>query len=92
VNAGNALKRYVRPAAKELGIVLGGWHDFRHTVATQLLRGGMSPKIVSEILGHSDVEITLNVYDHTETENFRAPLELMANQLLPVVTKSTSAD
>jgi hypothetical protein len=28
INPGNALKRYVRPAAKSLGIVFGGWHDF----------------------------------------------------------------
>jgi integrase len=72
VNPGNALKRHVRPVATELGIALRGWHDFRHSLATQLLRDETSPKIVSEILGHSDVEITLNVYDHTETWNFRA--------------------
>jgi len=34
LNPGNALKRYIRPVAKELNIDLGGWHDFRHTVAT----------------------------------------------------------
>jgi integrase len=31
VNPGNALKRYIRPAAEELKIAIGGWHDFRHT-------------------------------------------------------------
>lgn len=91
VNPGNALKRYLRPAAKALGIRLTGWHDFRHTQATQLLRSGSSPKVVSGILGHSDVGITLNVYEHTETEIFRAPLERIADQLLPTVTKSLQA-
>jgi hypothetical protein len=43
---------------------------------------------VSNILGHSDVEITLNVYDHPETENFREPLAAVADQLLRDVTKS----
>jgi len=78
----HALKRYVRPAAKELGIPLGGWHDFRHTLTTGLLRSGVSPKIVSKILGHADVQTTLSVYDHPETENFRAPLAHVASQLL----------
>jgi integrase len=90
VNPGNALKRYLRPVSLDLGIRLGGWHDFRHTLTTGLLRSGVSPKLVSEILGHSDVETTLNVYDHPETRDFRAPLESVANQLLRDVTKSVS--
>jgi len=88
VNPGNALKRYVRPVAEALGIALGGWHDFRHTLTTGLLRSGVSPKVVSKILGHSDVQITLNVYDHPEIENFREPLTAVADQLLRDVTKS----
>lgn len=92
VNPGNALKRYIRPVSMGPGIRLGGWHDFRHTVTTGLLRSGVSPKVVSEILGHSDVEITLNVYDHPEIRDFRAPLDGVANQLLRDVTKSTSVN
>jgi integrase len=46
---------------------------------------------VSEILGHSDVEVTLNVYDHHEIENFREPLAAVADQLLRDVTKSAQA-
>jgi integrase len=88
INPGNALKRYIRPVTKALGIPLGGWHDFRHTLTTGLLRSGVSPKVVSDILGHSDVEITLNVYDHPETENFRGPLGAVADQLLRDVMKS----
>jgi integrase len=91
VNPGNALKRYVRPVAESLGIAIGGWHDFRHTLTTGLLRSGVSPKVVSKILGHSDVQITLNVYDHPEIENFREPLTAVANQLLRDVTKSDEA-
>ena len=89
VNPGNARRRYLRPAAEALGITIGGWHDFRHTATTQLLRSGVSPKIVSEIMGHSDVKITLDIYDHPETESFRAPLA-GAEQLLHDVTKSAS--
>jgi len=44
--------------------------------------------VASEILGHSNVQITLDVYDHPEIENFRAPLEGVANQLLRSVTNS----
>ena len=82
LNPGNALKRYIRPVAKELNIDLSGWHDFRHTVATSMLRAGHDVKVVSELLGHSDVSITLRTYDHVESDAFRAPLNEAANQLL----------
>jgi len=82
LNPGNALKRYTRPVAKELKIDLGGWHDFRQTVATSMLRAGHGVKVVSELLGHSDVSITLRTYDHVESDAFRAPLNEAANQLL----------
>lgn len=39
-------------------------HDLRHTHATQLLRQGIHPKIVSERLGHATVAITLDTYSH----------------------------
>ena len=40
------------------------FHDLRHTHATQLLKQGVHPKIVSERLGHSSIGITLDVYSH----------------------------
>lgn len=40
------------------------FHDLRHSHASQLLRQGIHPKIVSERLGHSSVAITLDTYSH----------------------------
>ena len=40
------------------------FHDLRHTHATQLLKQGVHPKIVSERLGHSNIAITLDTYSH----------------------------
>lgn len=40
------------------------FHDLRHTCATLLLRQGVHVKFVQELLGHSDVALTLNVYSH----------------------------
>ena len=40
------------------------FHDLRHSHATQLLRQGVHPKIVSERLGHSNIGITLDTYSH----------------------------
>jgi integrase len=40
------------------------FHDLRHTCATLLLTKGVHPKIVSEMLGHSSVSITLDTCGH----------------------------
>jgi integrase len=40
------------------------FHDLRHTCATLLLSKNVNPKIVSEMLGHSSIAITLDTYSH----------------------------
>ena len=40
------------------------FHDLRHSHASQLLRAGVPIKVVSERLGHSSVQITLDTYSH----------------------------
>lgn len=40
------------------------FHDLRHTAATLLLQQNVNPKIVSEILGHSQIALTLDTYSH----------------------------
>ena len=88
INPGNALRRHVRPAGAKLGISLGGWHDFRHTLTTTMRRKGVHPKVISGILGHSKVALAMDTYDHTDVEDFRQPLAVVAGELLSSVTKS----
>lgn len=40
------------------------FHDLRHSAATILLSMGVHPKVVQELLGHSQISITLDVYSH----------------------------
>lgn len=40
------------------------FHDLRHTCATLALSARVNPKVVSELLGHSTVAITLDIYSH----------------------------
>jgi integrase len=40
------------------------FHDLRHTAATLLLGKGIHPKVVSEMLGHANTSMTLDVYSH----------------------------
>jgi integrase len=40
------------------------FHDLRHTCATLLLSKNVNPKVVSEMLGHANVTVTLDTYSH----------------------------
>jgi integrase len=40
------------------------FHDLRHSAATILGAMGVPAKVIQELLGHSSITITLNVYSH----------------------------
>jgi integrase len=49
---------------KQAGIPQIRVHDLRHTAATLLLGKGENPKIVQELLGHSTIAVTMDIYSH----------------------------
>ena len=64
LNPQNTVQRQFYPLLEKLGLPKIRFHDLRHTAATLLLAAGVHPKIVSEMLGHSDTGITLDLYSH----------------------------
>jgi integrase len=48
------------------------FHGLRHSFATRLIATGTDPKTTSKILGHSKVEMTMNLYVHPSDENKKA--------------------
>jgi integrase len=60
----NLMPRHFKPLLRRAGLPDIRFHDLRHTCATLLLTKGVHPKIVSEILGHSSIAITLDIYSH----------------------------
>ena len=49
---------------KQTGIERFTMHAFRDTFATRAIESGIDPKTLQEILGHSDISMTLNLYAH----------------------------
>ncbi|MCI9386439.1 MAG: site-specific integrase [Lachnospiraceae bacterium] len=60
---------------KEAQIADRNFHILRHTFATNCIENGIDVKSLSEILGHSDVRITLNRYVHPTMDAKRLQLE-----------------
>lgn len=57
-------RRSFEPLLKKAGLPRIRFHDLRHTAATLALGEGVHPKIVQEMLGHSQIAITLDTYSH----------------------------
>jgi integrase len=60
----NVLSRSFAPLLSEAGIPHVRFHDLRHTAATLMAGQGVHTKVVSEMLGHASVGITLDLYSH----------------------------
>lgn len=60
----NYLLKVFKKILKEAGIPHMHFHDLRHSAATILLSMGVNMKVVQELLGHSDISITLGRYSH----------------------------
>jgi integrase len=53
------------PLLARAGLPKVRFHDLRHTAASLLLGRGVHPKIVADMLGHSTIAITIDLYSHT---------------------------
>jgi integrase len=53
-----------KPLLRRAGLPQIRFHDLRHTCATLLLGRNVNPKVVSEMLGHATIAITLDTYSH----------------------------
>ena len=60
-----------------LGVPYKGIHALRHTFASRLINCNVSPKIVSDLLGHTSVVFTLNRYVHVNADTCRNAVECL---------------
>ncbi len=54
-----------REICRKAKVVGASFHTLRHTCASLMLAQGVHPKIVQEMLGHSSISGTLDLYSHT---------------------------
>jgi integrase len=63
IDARNLVTHFRRQCAKA-GLGRRRFHDLRHTCASLLLAQGVHPRVVMELLGHSQISLTMNTYSH----------------------------
>lgn len=62
------------------------FHDLRHTFATHMMGSGVNPRLVSDVLGHSDVKTTMAIYQHG-TLTMQKGINDRTHDLVPDITK-----
>jgi len=84
---GISVMRYrYAPLIKSAGLPRIRFHDLRHTCATLLLLAGVHPKVVSEMLGHASITITLDLYSHVLPDMQREATSALDELLRPKVS------
>lgn len=72
------LQYHFKKICKDTGMPDKNFHILRHTFSTNCIEGGMDVKSLSEMLGHSDVQITLNRYVHPSMDSKRQYLNALS--------------
>lgn len=69
-------RRFYEKFLKKHNIVYLNFHCLRHSFATRLIQNGADYKCVSELLGHTNINTTLNMYVHPDLKQKRECIEL----------------
>ena len=63
-----SVSRKFHNALEKAGLPRKRFHDLRHTCASLLLVQGVHPRVVMQILGHSQIAVTMDTYSHVIDE------------------------
>lgn len=72
VQSARNVRKYHDRICTNAGLPNFGLHTLRHTYVTRLIEAGESPKTIQDLVGHKDIQTTLNIYGHVLEETKKA--------------------
>ena len=83
----NVVRRFIFPACKRLGLPRATWLTFRRTYSSWSHDRGVPGKVVAQLMGHANVDTTLNVYTQVLDGSVREAVEKVGGPLFTIVHK-----
>ena len=81
----NVLRRHIGPACKTVGLRRATWLTFRRTYSSWSHEQGVPGKVVAQLMGHANVDTTLNVYTQVLDGSLRAAVDKIGTELFTIV-------
>ena len=85
ISPNNVLRRSIFPACKRLGLPHATWLTFRRTYSSWSPDKGVPGQVVAQLMGHANVDTTLNVYTQVLDGSVRDAVERVAGELFTIV-------
>ena len=92
ISPNNVLRRSIFPACKRLGLPHATWLTFRRTYSSWSHDKGVPGKVVAQLMGHANVDTTLNVYTQVLDGSVRDAVEKVGGELFTIVHKPEQAE
>ena len=81
----NVTRRWIVPACTKLGLPKATWLTFRRTYASWSHDKGVLGKVVAKLMGHTNADVTLNVYTQAMDDSLRTAVDRVGNELFNIV-------
>jgi integrase len=91
ISPNNVLRRAIFPACEALGLPRATWLTFRRTYSSWSHDKGVPGKVVAQLMGHANVDTTLNVYTQVLDGSLRAAVEKVGGELFTIVHRPDKA-
>ena len=91
ISPNNVLRRSIFPACEALGLPHATWLTFRRTYSSWSHDKGVPGKVVAQLMGHANVDTTLNVYTQVLDGSLRAAVDKVGSELFTIVHRPGGA-
>src|SRR5207249_10671105 len=91
ISPNNVLRRFIFPACEQLQLPHTTWLTFRRTYSSWSHDKGVPGKVIAQLMGHSNVDTTLNVYTQVLDGSLRAAVEKVGGELFTIVHQPEKA-
>lgn len=91
ISPNNVLRRAIFPACKQVGLPNATWLTFRRTYSSWSHQEGVPGKVTAQLMGHANIDTTLNVYTQVLDGSMRSAVEQVGRQLFTIVHRPEKA-